>query len=146
MTSKPLQHHIARATAAQHDERTLTGAHPTTQHFVDQLAAWRFKRRKDAGPHILFRGPSGGTLRVLRSHLLGRADPALVDKAARGSTSLSRSSGPNHTTPRTRPAVRPNRRSPRGRGPWPPGTARRPSCSASTPNKTGRSASTKSSN
>jgi hypothetical protein len=65
------------------DERTFTGAHPTTQQFVDQLAAWRFKRRKDAGPHILFRGPSGGTLRVLRSHLLGRADPALVDKAAR---------------------------------------------------------------
>jgi hypothetical protein len=62
---------------------TETGAHPTTQQLVDTLDAWRFKRRKDVGPHILFRGPSGGTLRVLRSHMLSRADPVLVQKAAR---------------------------------------------------------------
>jgi hypothetical protein len=31
--------------------------------------------------HTVFRGPRGGTLRVIRSQL-GRADPALVDKAA----------------------------------------------------------------
>ncbi len=32
--------------------------------------------------HTVFRGPKGGTLRVIRSQL-GRADPAQVDKAAR---------------------------------------------------------------
>jgi hypothetical protein len=38
--------------------------------------------RGDKDVHTIFRGPRGGTLRVIRSPL-GRVDPALVDKAAR---------------------------------------------------------------
>jgi hypothetical protein len=61
---------------------TFTGAHPTNREFVEQLTAWGFARRKEEGVHIVFRGPHGGTLRVIRS-LLGRADAERVDKAAR---------------------------------------------------------------
>lgn len=54
----------------------------TNQEFVERLAAWGFARRKDDGVHTVFRGPHGGTLRVIRS-LLGRADAAVAAKAAR---------------------------------------------------------------
>jgi hypothetical protein len=49
---------------------------------VAQLAAWGFTERGEQDVHTVFRGPRGGRLRVIRSQL-GRADPALVDKAAR---------------------------------------------------------------
>ena len=62
------------------------GAHPTARDFVEQLGAWGFHRRDgrrgEDGVHLLYRGPHGGTLRVLRS-LYGRADLDLVEKAAR---------------------------------------------------------------
>ena len=64
------------------DAQQFTGPHPTCREFVAQLAVWGFKQRGEAGVHTVFRGPHGGTLRVIRSQL-GRADPALVDKAAR---------------------------------------------------------------
>jgi hypothetical protein len=50
--------------------------------FVAQLAAWGFTQRRDDHLHTVFRGPQGGTVRVIRSQL-GRVDPALVTKAAR---------------------------------------------------------------
>jgi hypothetical protein len=59
-----------------------TGTHHTNQEFSDQLAAWGFAPRKEDGPHTVYRGPHGGTVRVIRSRL-GRADPARVAKAAR---------------------------------------------------------------
>jgi hypothetical protein len=58
------------------------GPHPTCREFVAQLAAWGFTQRGERHVHTVFRGPRGGTVRMLRSQL-GRADPALVDKAAR---------------------------------------------------------------
>ena len=61
----------------------FTGAHPTCREFVAQLTAWDFTQRGQEHVHTVFRGPRGGTLRVIRSQL-GRADPALVEKAARG--------------------------------------------------------------
>jgi hypothetical protein len=68
--------------AEQLDLATFTGAHPTNREFVAQLEVWGFSRRRVEGVHLVFRGPRGGTLRVLRS-LLGRADAAQVAKAAR---------------------------------------------------------------
>lgn len=68
--------------AEQLDLGTFTGAHPTTAQLVDQLRTWGFRQRRADGVHLVFRGPHGGTLRVLRS-LLGRADADVVDKAAR---------------------------------------------------------------
>lgn len=68
--------------AEQLDLGTFTGAHPTTAQLVDQLRTWGFRQRRADGVHLVFRGPRGGTLRVLRS-LLGRADADVVDKAAR---------------------------------------------------------------
>jgi hypothetical protein len=59
-----------------------TSTHHTNQEFTDQLAAWGFAPRKEDGPHTVYRGPHGGTVRVIRSKL-GRADPARVAKAAR---------------------------------------------------------------
>jgi hypothetical protein len=53
----------------------------TNRQFVAQLAAWDFAQRKEDGPHLVFRGPHGGTLRVVRS-LLGRAEADRVGKAA----------------------------------------------------------------
>jgi hypothetical protein len=47
-----------------------------------QLTAWGFTERRDDHVHTVYRGPRGGTLRVIRSQL-GRADPSLVEKAAR---------------------------------------------------------------
>lgn len=64
------------------DAQYFAGPHPTCREFVAQLAAWGFTKRADEHVHTVFRGPRGGTLRVIRSQL-GRADPELVDKAAR---------------------------------------------------------------
>lgn len=59
----------------------LTPARRTNQEFAQQLVVWSFAQRKIDGPHRVYRGPHGGTLRVLRS-LLGRADPGQAEKAA----------------------------------------------------------------
>jgi hypothetical protein len=64
------------------DAQHFAGPHPTCREFVTQLAAWGFTQRGEDHVHTVFRGPQGGTLRVIRSQL-GRADPAQVDKAAR---------------------------------------------------------------
>src|SRR5947209_8524112 len=64
------------------DAQDFAGPHPACREFVAQLAVWGFTRRGEEHVHIVFRGPRGGTLRVVRSQL-GRADPALVEKAAR---------------------------------------------------------------
>jgi hypothetical protein len=61
---------------------TFTGAHPNTGQLVEQLHAWGFRQLRVEGVHLVFRGPHGGTLRVLRS-MLGRADAAVTAKAAR---------------------------------------------------------------
>jgi hypothetical protein len=61
---------------------TFTGAHPSTGQLVEQLHAWGFRQLRVEGVHLVFRGPHGGTLRVLRS-MLGRADAAATAKAAR---------------------------------------------------------------
>jgi predicted RNA binding protein YcfA (HicA-like mRNA interferase family) len=89
---------------------TFTGAHPTNAQFVRQLDAWGFTRRRSDGVHLVFRGPHGGTVRVLRS-LLGRPDADLVAKAARlAAVTVARFwSGPDHPAadagdePRTAP-------------------------------------------
>jgi hypothetical protein len=64
------------------DDRDFAGPHPTCREFTAQLAAWGFTERGQEHVHTVFRGPHGGTLRVLRSQL-GRAHPAAVDKAVR---------------------------------------------------------------
>jgi hypothetical protein len=64
------------------DGQDFAGPHPTCREFVTQLTAWGFTQRGEDHVHTVFRGPRGGTLRVIRSQL-GRAGPALVDKAAR---------------------------------------------------------------
>jgi hypothetical protein len=64
------------------DAQDFAGPHPTCRELVAQLAVWGFTRRGEEDVHTVFRGPRGGTLRVIRSQL-GRADPALVEKAAR---------------------------------------------------------------
>lgn len=64
------------------DTEDFPGPHPTCRELVAQLGAWGFTMRGEEGVHAVFRGPRGGTLRVLRSQL-GRADPAAVGKAAR---------------------------------------------------------------
>jgi hypothetical protein len=70
----------------QLDTATFTGAHPTARDLVAQLEVWGFTRRPARrgtdGVHLAFRGPRGGTVRVLRS-LMGRADAGVVAKAAR---------------------------------------------------------------
>jgi hypothetical protein len=66
---------------AAQSHREPAGPRRTYREFVDQLAAWGFAQRKDDGVHRVFRGPHGGTLRVVRS-LLGHADAPIVDKAA----------------------------------------------------------------
>jgi hypothetical protein len=77
------------------DDRDFAGPHPTCRELVAQLAAWGFTERGQEHVHTVFRGPHGGTLRVVRSQL-GRADPALADKAARlaGVTSAQFWAGP----------------------------------------------------
>jgi len=64
------------------DAEDFAGPHPTCREFVARLAAWGFTERGEEHVHTVFRGPHGGRLRVIRSQL-GRADPALVEKAAR---------------------------------------------------------------
>src|SRR5215471_7322008 len=64
------------------DRQYFAGPHPTCREFVAQLTGWGFTQRREEHLHTVFRGPRGGTLRVIRSEL-GRADPALVEKAAR---------------------------------------------------------------
>jgi hypothetical protein len=64
------------------DDQDFAGPHPTCREFTAQLAAWGFTERGQEHVHTVFRGPHGGTLRVIRSQL-GRADPAAVGKAAR---------------------------------------------------------------
>lgn len=64
------------------DDQLFTGAHPTCREFTTRLTDWGFAERKQDGVHTVFRGPHGGTLRVLRSQL-GRIDPALAAKAAK---------------------------------------------------------------
>lgn len=74
----------------QLDTATFTGAHPTARDLVAQLEVWGFTRRParratergTEGVHLVFRGPRGGTVRVLRS-LMGRADAGVAAKAAR---------------------------------------------------------------
>jgi hypothetical protein len=83
------------------DSQNFAGPHPTCREFVAQLIVWGFTQRGDDHVHTVFRGPRGGTLRVIRSQL-GRADPALVEKAARlvGVTPAQFWSGPQrHATP-----------------------------------------------
>jgi hypothetical protein len=83
---------------------------------------------------------------VLRSHLFGRADPALVDKAARMVHAIVEQfwAGPDIAADAT--SYRPERTNTAQRRTVATGTARLPSCSASTPEKTVHSASTRSSN
>jgi len=64
------------------DGQPFAGAHPTNREFAEQLRAWGFTKRGEDHVHTVFRGPRGGTLRVIRSQL-GRADLALAEKAAR---------------------------------------------------------------
>src|SRR5690348_3457079 len=61
------------------DGQDFAGPHPTCREFMTQLTTWGFTQRGEDHVHTVFRGPQGGTLRVIRSQL-GRADPAQVDK------------------------------------------------------------------
>lgn len=69
----------------------------TNREFVERLTDWGFAQRKQDGVHRVFRGPHGGTLRVVRS-LVGRADIARVEKAAQlaGVTVDRFWTGPHH--------------------------------------------------
>ena len=99
------------------DTGHFAGPHPTCREFVAQLAAWGFTQRGEDNVHTVFRGPHGGTLRVIRS-LLGRADPALAGKAARlaGVTPAQFWAGPQTTAvpPQAARADRGSRRKPAG--------------------------------
>lgn len=68
--------------AGQSNGQPSTGTHRMNRELVEQLTAWDFAQRKVDGVHLVFRGPHGGTLRVIRS-LLGRADAQVAEKAAR---------------------------------------------------------------
>ena len=87
------------------DGQPFTGAHPTNREFVEQLRAWGFTRRKEDGVHVVFRGPKGGTVRVIRSQL-GRADTVAADKAARlaGVTAAQFWAGPPQPGHQAQPA------------------------------------------
>lgn len=60
----------------------FAGPHPTCSEFVVRLKEWGFQQGREEGVHIVFRGPHGGKLKVIRSQL-GRADPDMVDRAAK---------------------------------------------------------------
>ena len=102
------------------DGQPFTGAHPTNREFVEQLRAWGFTQRKEDGVHVVFRGPKGGTVRVIRSQL-GRADTVAWRTRPPGSpVSRPRSSGPGPRAarasgPGSRRAWRPPRRGTRRR-------------------------------
>ena len=87
------------------DGQPFTGAHPTNREFVEQLRAWGFTQRKEDGVHVTFRGPKGGTVRVIRSQL-GRADTVAADKAARlaGVTAAQFWAGPPQPGHQAQPA------------------------------------------
>ena len=124
----------------------FTGPHPTCREFVAQLTAWGFTQRGQDHVHTVFRGPRGGTLRVIRSQL-GRADPALVEKAARlaGVTPgavLVWAGASRHVRTRCRTPPAPVAPPPAVVS-APPTTASSPSSWPSTPKRTGRSASTR---
>lgn len=87
------------------DGQPFTGAHPTNREFVEQLRAWGFTRRKEDGVHVVFRGPKGGSVRVIRSQL-GRADTVAADKAARlaGVTAAQFWAGPPQPGHQAQPA------------------------------------------
>jgi hypothetical protein len=97
------------------DSGTFSGPHPTTREFYDQLLAWGFTVRREENRHIVMRCPGGGTIRVLRS-LAGRADAALIEKAARlvGTTLEGFWAGPPEPTtenePQTTNSTPPSRR------------------------------------
>jgi len=96
------------------DGQPFAGAHPTNREFVEQLRAWGFTRCKEDGVHVVFRGPKGGSVRVIRSQL-GRADTVAADKAARlaGVTAAQFWAGPpqpGHQAPPADGAATPRRR------------------------------------
>jgi hypothetical protein len=91
------------------DAQQFAGSHPTCREFVERLTAWGFVQRGEEDVHTVFRGPRGGTLRVIRSQL-GRADPALTEKAARlaGVTPGQFWAGPQpQASPATPPGIAP---------------------------------------
>ena len=95
------------------DTEHFAGPHPTCREFVAQLIAWGFTQRGEDHVHTVFRGPRGGTLRVIRSQL-GRADPALAEKAARlaGATTAQFWAGPPpQAAPAPQDTARPGRAS-----------------------------------
>ena len=118
------------------DGQPFTGAHPTNREFVEQLRAWGFTRRKEDGVHVVFRGPKGGTVRVIRSQL-GRADTVAADKAARlaGVTAAQFWAGPPQPGHQAQAPAPPRRR---GGGRAAPGTVSPPWCWPSTRRWTGR--------
>jgi hypothetical protein len=100
------------------DAQHFAGPHPTCRDFVARLTECGFTPRGEDHVHTVFRGPRGGTLRVIRSQL-GRVDPALVDKAVRmaGVTPAQFWDGPERqaTTPAPPQEVaRASRRKPAG--------------------------------
>jgi hypothetical protein len=118
------------------DAQQFTGPRLTCREFVAQLAVWGFRQRGEDGVHTVFRSPRGGTLRLIRSQL-GRADPALADKAARLAGRHARAvlvrpaaSGRRRAAPgcRPRPAAPPG-------ASLPPTTASSPSCWRYTPKR-----------
>lgn len=84
----------------------LLTADRMNREFVAQLTVWGFVQRKVDGVHLVFRGPHGGTLRVVRS-LLGRVDTHQVEKAARliGVTTDRFWAGPGAPTSEPGPAT-----------------------------------------
>lgn len=102
------------------DAQDFAGPHPTCREFTAQLSVWGFTRRGEEGVHIVFRGPRGGSLRVLRSQM-GRADSGAVGKAARlaGVTPAQFWAGPEPATapevPQEAAAADPQQRRPAAR-------------------------------
>lgn len=64
------------------DPATYPGAHPTTQDFLNCLLDWGFVQRGHDGPHVVYRAPGGGQVKLLGS-LVGRPTANQVAKAAK---------------------------------------------------------------